>query len=94
MWENYSKFREENDMDDILDTFDFPEQEEVLKYYMKGYFGVDKIGRPLYVDRSGLIKVDKLMQVSTEERVLRSYMQSYEEMIKHKFMACSALYDR
>lgn len=61
MYDNYVKFREENELDDIIDTFDFPEQEEVLKYYMKGYFGVDKIGRPLYVDRCGLIKVDKLM---------------------------------
>ena len=74
MWDNFIKFRQENELDDILDTFEFPELDEVLKYYMKGYFGVDKIGRPLYVDRSGLIKVDKLLQVSTEERILRSYM--------------------
>jgi len=50
MFENFLKFREENNIDSILTDFDFPEQEKVLQAYGRGYYGVDKIGRPIYIE--------------------------------------------
>jgi hypothetical protein len=40
----------------------------ITEEYARGFFGVDKIGRPLYVDKAGYVKADKLLQkVSYEE---------------------------
>ena len=36
----------------------------------KGYYGVDKIGRPLYVDMVGKLDTTKLFQVLTEEQIM------------------------
>ena len=55
MFGDFIKFRNENNIDTIIEDFQFPEEEETLKYYPRAYFGVDKLGRPLYVDRAGQI---------------------------------------
>ena len=38
------------------------------EFYPKGYVGVDKAGRPIFVDRCGMLKLAVLWQVITEER--------------------------
>ena len=40
--------------------------------------GVDKIGRPIYIERSGHIQPDKIWGVCDQEYLWRSYYQSYE----------------
>jgi len=61
------------------------------KYQGKGYCGVDKIGRPVYIEKSGLMKPDKLWEVIDEPTLVRNFMQLYEEVIKLHFYACSLL---
>ena len=38
----------------------------VKEHYMHGYYKMDKTGRPLYIERIGLLKIDKLFEVTTE----------------------------
>ena len=52
------------------------------------------MGRPLYVDRGGLIKLNEINSEEDEQRVIRSFLQGYEDLLKYKTLACSALYDR
>ena len=53
MFDAYLTFREENNIDNILKEFNFTEKLQVLKSYNRGFYGVDKIGRPIFVERLG-----------------------------------------
>ena len=60
-----------------------------MPFYPRGYCGVDKIGRPVYIERSGYINPTEIWKVVDEEYLWRSYYQSYEVLNKLHFMACS-----
>ena len=40
--------------------------------------GVDKIGRPIYIEKSGMIKPDKVWEIAEPEELWLSWYQSYE----------------
>ena len=89
MFTNFMNWRKAEGVDDIIDTYKYDERQAVQEHYPHGYHGVDKAGRPIYIERFGVLDVPKLFAVTTQERIIRHYIQEYELLMKLRFKACS-----
>lgn len=78
----------------IIQDFTFTEVDKIRNYYPQGHHGVDKDGRPVYIERIGRIHAQSLMEVTTLDRYLKYHVQEFEKLLKLKFPACSVAANR
>lgn len=89
MFQAHLKWRVENKIDTILQDFHFQERDAFLSQYPQGYHKTDKMGRPIYIQHIGAIKIKQLAEVTTDDRMIRFHVQEYERCLKYIFPACS-----
>ncbi|KAJ6513453.1 CRAL-TRIO domain-containing protein [Mycena sanguinolenta] len=90
MFCNNEKWRKDFGVDDIVQNFEFPELPIVDKYYPQFYHKHDKDGRPVYIERLGLLDLKALYAATTQERQLKRFVLEYEKFLYERLPACSA----
>jgi len=88
MFHNYLQWRQEVDADSAI-SFEFPEANEIKKFYPQCYHKTDRQGRPIYIERLGQLDLDKLFQITSEERLFRYFVREYEKLVSKVFPSCS-----
>ncbi|CAI7823644.1 unnamed protein product, partial [Closterium sp. NIES-54] len=88
MWAAMLQWREEFGVDECL-KFEFPELAEVKRVYPHGHHGVDREGRPIYIELIGRVDATKVLGITTMERFLKYHVKEFERTFALKFPACS-----
>ena len=98
LWQNFMKDRNEKDIENIIPSFEAEMDQSfkdcISKFYPRGFFGVDKAGRPIFVDYYGKMKVPELLEKVPLEMMFRYFYYAFETCLKIKFPACSDVFDR
>ncbi|KAJ9173392.1 hypothetical protein P3X46_016533 [Hevea brasiliensis] len=89
MFANYLKWREDYKVDAIPKAFKFEAYAEVKKCYPHGYHGVDRYGRPIYIERIGMVDLNILLQATTIENFVRYHVSEQEKTLNLRLPACS-----
>jgi hypothetical protein len=88
MWSQMLRWRNEFGVDNI-EEFNYTELNEVRKYYPQFYHGVDKEGRPVYIELIGKVNVNKVVKVTTVDRYVKYHVKEFERSFQMRFPACS-----
>ncbi|XP_039046836.1 phosphatidylinositol/phosphatidylcholine transfer protein SFH11-like [Hibiscus syriacus] len=89
MFLNYLQWRKDYGVDTIHEDFKFDELAEVKKCYPHGFHGVDRIGRPIYIERVGMVDLNALLQVTSIDRFVKYHVSEQEKTLNLRFPACS-----
>ena len=68
--------------------YKFTELNELRRVYPHGYHGIDREGRPLYIERYYKMDSEKIFNITTHERVTKYWVKMYEQLMYMKFPAC------
>jgi len=81
------QWRKDEKIDELVQTFEFKEREDVNKYYPQYYHKNDKDGRPIYIERLGQLDIKALYAITTQDRLLKRLICEYERSTRERMPA-------
>ena len=83
-------WRERERVEEIGAAFVFEEREMVSKLWPRIFHGIDKQGRPVLYNLHNRLDANKLFAITTEERLIKSFIREQEKLTRYRFPAASA----
>jgi hypothetical protein len=93
LWKEVQIWRRDNNIDTILDTFRFVNQEATRKYYFKRFHKCDKLGRPVLYTDFGRVDYQKLWAAITPQDLLQEIIYENEKLERFRYAACCKKYN-
>lgn len=59
------------------------------KHYPHGFHKVDKSGRPIYIERLGMVDLNAFSKATTIERYVKYHIKEQEKTLSLRYPACS-----
>ena len=87
---NFIKWRDSKDMKRIASR-DYKDYAHIIEHHEEGRYGVDKLGRPVIIDRVGLSNTKEIMNHNDLETIEDYFIQMFERNIFIEFPLASAL---
>ncbi|EFP89026.2 uncharacterized protein PGTG_14867, partial [Puccinia graminis f. sp. tritici CRL 75-36-700-3] len=72
-----------------LDPFDFPNRDQVFKYWPIYFHGIDKVGRPVNIQMFGSLDLSKLYSVIDKQSHFKVLVANCEALTREILPACS-----
>ncbi|OAV99296.1 hypothetical protein, variant [Puccinia triticina 1-1 BBBD Race 1] len=72
-----------------LDPFDFPDRDQVFKYWPIYFHGIDKLGRPVNIQMFGSLDLNKLYSVIDKQSHFKVLVANCEALTREILPACS-----
>ncbi|KAF1988354.1 Sec14 cytosolic factor [Aulographum hederae CBS 113979] len=76
-------------VDELVQTFDYPEKPQIFEYYPQYYHKTDKDGRPVYIESLGKININKMYEITSGDRMLQNLVCEYEKVGDPRLPAAS-----
>ncbi|CAN8096800.1 unnamed protein product [Discula destructiva] len=89
MWVETEQWRKDFKLDAIIPTWEFPEKNEVFKYYAQYYHQTDKDGRPVYIEHISNMDLTSIYKLTTPDRLLTNFVVEQERLSQTRLPACS-----
>lgn len=89
MFVNCEKWRSSFGTDTIIEDFKYTEKPQVATMYPQYYHKTDIDGRAVYYEELGKVDLNKMLKVTTQDRMLRNLVWEYEAFTRFRLPACS-----
>lgn len=89
MLQEYFKWRQGFGVDRIVEYEQYPMANQVKEFYPHGYHGVDRQGRPIYIEQLGKVDVNKVLKITDTRAICEYFVQEYEHLVEVILPCCS-----
>lgn len=89
MLTDFEQWRIDVNVQEIIESFSFPEDKEIMTFYPRYYHKTCKLGRPIYIEQFENFSTSRLLEITTEDRMLKKYIRQHEKLMYYRFPACS-----
>ena len=94
MIQNFAEWRQQEEVETILETWDFPELEQIRVAMPQGLHKNDKLGRPIYIRKLGVTDFDAFFASATNERLSRHVIYQLEDFKYRLYPVSKRVYNR
>mmetsp|Transcript_2354 Transcript_2354/g.3912 ORF Transcript_2354/g.3912 Transcript_2354/m.3912 type:complete len:337 (-) Transcript_2354:688-1698(-) len=91
MYLHMMKWREENKIDELYETMDYPQLKALVPHYPHFYHKQDKFGRPVYIELLGVTDCARMLEVSPQDLILQYHCWTWERLEKQLMPAQSSV---